>query len=342
MEAEDPTTPGRSAAAARQVADILGPFLGLIVVVALFGAVAPEGFLSVFNAKTIATQTVIVGLAAIGATFIIRSGGIDLSVGSAIALASVVTALAMKAGLGEVPSALLGVLAGAAVGAVNGGLVTLLKLPPFIVTLGTLGAARGAAKWLADEQKVDAPSGGLKQFMSKNPDLSGLPGFIRENLPDWLVLAPGVWLMGLAALAAAFLLRRTVFGTWTTAIGSNEPTARLCGVPVERTKFAIYVFAGAMAGLAGVLQFGRLTVGDPTTAMGKELDVIAAVVIGGASLSGGTGTILGAMIGAFLMATLANGCNLSGVPNFVQEILVGAIIVSAVTLDGFRSRQRAS
>jgi len=333
MEAEDPTTPGRSAAAARQVADILGPFLGLIVVVALFGAVAPEGFLSVFNAKTIATQTVIVGLAAIGATFIIRSGGIDLSVGSAIALASVVTALAMKAGLGEVPSALLGVLAGAAVGAVNGGLVTLLKLPPFIVT---------PAKWLADEQKVDAPSGGLKPFMSKNPDLSGLPGFIRENLPDWLVLAPGVWLMGLAALAAAFLLRRTVFGTWTTAIGSNEPTARLCGVPVERTKFAIYVFAGAMAGLAGVLQFGRLTVGDPTTAMGKELDVIAAVVIGGASLSGGTGTILGAMIGAFLMATLANGCNLSGVPNFVQEILVGAIIVSAVTLDGFRSRQRAS
>lgn len=342
MELEDQPDPGRSAVAARQAMDIVGPFLGLIVVVGLFGAVAPEGFLSVFNAKTIATQTVIVGLAAIGATFIIRSGGIDLSVGSTIALASVVTALAMKAGLGELPSALLGVLAGAAVGAINGGLVTILRLPPFIVTLGTLGAARGAAKWLADEQKVDAPSGWLKQFMSKNPDISGLPEVVRENLPSWLILAPGVWLMGLSALCAAFLLRRTIFGAWTTAIGSNEPTARLCGVPVERTKFAIYVLASATAGLAGVLQFGRLTVGDPTTAMGKELDVIAAVVIGGASLSGGTGTILGAMIGAFLMATLANGCNLSGVPNFVQEILVGAIIVGAVTLDGLRSRREGS
>lgn len=327
------------AAPMRQVGDLLGPFIGLFVVVALFAVVAPEGFLSVFNAKTIATQTVIVGLASIGATFVIRSGGIDLSVGSAIALASVVTALAMKAGLGELLSAALGVAAGAAVGAVNGGLVTLLKLPPFIVTLGTLGAARGAAKWLGDEQKVDAPSGWLKQFMSKNPEL---PGGLQDVLPGWLVLAPGVWLLGLAALAAAFLMRRTVFGTWTTAVGSNEPTARLCGVPVERTKFAIYVLAGAMAGLAGVLQFGRLTVGDPTTAMGKELDVIAAVVIGGASLSGGTGTILGAMIGAFLMATLANGCNLSGVPNYVQEILIGGIIVGAVALDGIRHGRRSA
>lgn len=327
------------AAPMRQVGDLLGPFIGLFVVVALFAVVAPEGFLSVFNAKTIATQTVIVGLASIGATFVIRSGGIDLSVGSAIALASVVTALAMKAGLGELLSAALGIAAGAAVGAVNGGLVTLLKLPPFIVTLGTLGAARGAAKWLGDEQKVDAPSGWLKQFMSKNPEL---PDGLQDVLPGWLVLAPGVWLLGLAALAAAFLMRRTVFGTWTTAVGSNEPTARLCGVPVERTKFAIYVLAGAMAGLAGVLQFGRLTVGDPTTAMGKELDVIAAVVIGGASLSGGTGTILGAMIGAFLMATLANGCNLSGVPNYVQEILIGGIIVGAVALDGIRHGRRSA
>lgn len=314
----------------RRLLDLLGPFIGLAVVVLLFALVAPSGFLSMYNAKTIATQTVIVGLSAIGATYVIRSGGIDLSVGSTIALASVVTAIGMREGLGEVVSALLGVLSGAFVGALNGGLVTRLGLPPFIVTLGTLGAARGVAKWLGDEQKVDAPSGWLMGVMSKSPE------------PAWLVLAPGVWLMALAAVAAAVVLRRTVFGTWTTAIGSNEATARLCGVPVERTKLAIYVLAGATAGLAGVMQFGRLTVGDPTTALGKELDVIAAVVIGGASLSGGTGTILGSMIGAFLMATLANGCNLSGVPNYVQEILIGAIIVGAVALDGIRHGRRAT
>lgn len=303
--------------------DRFGPFLGLVVVAGLFAAVAPSGFASAYNAKTILTQSVIVGVCALGMTFVIRSGGIDLSVGSAIAFASVVTALTMKATGSAAVAALAGVAAGAAVGAVNGGLIAGLALPPFIVTLGTLGAARGAAKWLAGEQKVDAPSGWFEQAMSKSSDAP-------------LGLAPGIWLMLLGAVAAAFVLRRTVFGVWTTAIGSNERAALLCGVPVRRTKVWIYVLMGAAAGLAGVLQFGRLTVGDPTTATGKELDVIAAVVIGGASLSGGSGTILGTLVGALLMATLANGCNLSGVPNYVQEILIGGIIVTAVALDRLR------
>lgn len=303
--------------------DRFGPFLGLLVVAGLFAAVAPSGFASVYNAKTILTQSVIVGVCALGMTFVIRSGGIDLSVGSAIAFASVVTALTMKATSSAAVATLAGVAAGAAVGAVNGGLIAGLALPPFIVTLGTLGAARGAAKWIAGEQKVDAPSGWFEQAMSKSSDAP-------------LGLAPGIWLMLLGAVAAAFVLRRTVFGVWTTAIGSNERAALLCGVPVRRTKVWIYVLMGAAAGLAGVLQFGRLTVGDPTTATGKELDVIAAVVIGGASLSGGSGTILGTLVGALLMATLANGCNLSGVPNYVQEILIGGIIVTAVALDRLR------
>lgn len=303
--------------------DRFGPFLGLLVVAGLFAAVAPSGFASAYNAKTILTQSVIVGVCALGMTFVIRSGGIDLSVGSAIAFASVVTALTMKATSSAAVATLAGVAAGAAVGAINGGLIAGLALPPFIVTLGTLGAARGAAKWIAGEQKVDAPSGWFEQAMSKSSDAP-------------LGLAPGIWLMLLGAVAAAFVLRRTVFGVWTTAIGSNERAALLCGVPVRRTKVWIYVLMGAAAGLAGVLQFGRLTVGDPTTATGKELDVIAAVVIGGASLSGGSGTILGTLVGALLMATLANGCNLSGVPNYVQEILIGGIIVTAVALDRLR------
>ena len=134
------------------------------------------------------------------------------------------------------------------------------------------------------------------------------------------------------------VLRRTVLGVHTFAVGSNEATARLCGVPVERVKLIVYVLAGLFAGIAGVMQYGRLTVGDPTTAMGLELDVIAAVVIGGGSLSGGRGSITGALLGAFFMSVLANGCTLTGVPTYVQEILVGTIIVAAVGLDRLRRR----
>jgi ribose/xylose/arabinose/galactoside ABC-type transport system permease subunit len=208
-------------------------------------------------------------------------------------------------------------------------LVTRLRIVPFIVTLGTMGVARGLAKYLADEQKVDAPARGLSGLMAKTPD------------PPWLLLSPGVWLMlGLAALVSV-LLRKSVFGVHATAIGSNEATARLCGIRVERTKVAVYAVGGFFAGLAGVLQFCRLTVGDPTTALGKELDIIAAVVIGGGSLAGGSGGILGSMLGAFLMAILANGCTLTGVPNYVQEIIVGVIIVAAVGIDGFRRRRNS-
>lgn len=326
MSDAPPPTPS-AAQRTQRLAQLLGPFLGLAAVVALFGVVAPSGFLSLYNFKTVATQTVIVGLGAIGMTFVIVSGGIDLSVGSVIALASVVTALAARAGWAPVPAALAGVAVGGFSGLVNGLAITRLRIVPFIVTLGTLGIARGFAKYLAGEQKVDAPAGWLAEMMSKSPE------------PAWLFLSPGVWLLFLLAGVAALALRRTVLGAWTFAIGSNEATARLCGVPVARTKVWIYTLGGLFAGLAGVLQFGRLTVGDPTTAMGKELDVIAAVVIGGASLSGGTGSILGSLIGAFLMSTLANGCNLTGVPNFVQEILIGAIIIAAVALDAARHRR---
>jgi ribose transport system permease protein len=307
---------------------LLGPFSGLLIVISLFSILQPDTFLSVYNFQTIAAQTVIVGLSAIGMTFVIVSAGIDLSIGSTIALSSVVTALVLKGGHGVLLAALAGVATGALLGAFNGALITTLSVIPFIVTLGTMGMARGLAKYLADEQKVDAQAEWLSTIMAKAPT------------PSWLLVAPGTWLMFALAALAAFTLRRTVFGVHTYAIGSSEPTARLCGVPVARTKLFIYLLSGLFAGLAGVMQYARLTVGDPTTAIGKELDVIAAVVIGGASLSGGVGGILGSLLGAFLMSVLANGCTLTGVPNYVQEILIGAIIVAAVALD--RLRQRGS
>jgi ribose transport system permease protein len=303
---------------------VAGPFLALGLLLALFAALLPGQFLSTYNLKTVATQTVIVGLCAIGMTFVIVSGGIDLSVGSNIALSSVVTALALRAGSTPSLALLAGVATGAGVGACNGLLVTRLGIVPFIVTLGSMGVARGLAKYLADEQKIDAPARGLSLLMAKTPE------------PAWLLLSPGVWMLLMAAGLAAFTLARTVFGLHAQAVGSNEDTARLCGVRVQRVKWTIYVLCGVCAGLAGGLQFARLTVGDPTTALGKELDVIAAVVIGGGSLAGGSGSILGSLLGAFLMTILANGCTLLGVPNYVQDMLVGGIIVAAVALDRWR------
>ena len=305
----------------------LGPFVALAAIAGCFALLLPERFTTAYNARTIATQTVIVGLCAIGMTFVIVSGGIDLSVGSTIALASVATALALREGASGPVAFACGAGAGAAVGVVNGCLITRLRLLPFIVTLGSMGVARGLAKYLAGEQKIDAPARGLAAWMAKTPE------------PAWLVLSPGVWLLGAAALLAALALTRSVFGVHAIAIGSNEATARLCGVRVERVKTWVYVLSGTCAGVAGALTFARLTVGDPTTALGKELDVIAAVVIGGGSLSGGSGSILGSLIGAFLMSVLANGCTLLGLPNYVQEMLVGAIIVAAVSVDAVRRRR---
>jgi ribose transport system permease protein len=315
----------------RRLLELGGPFLGLLLVVVLFSVLVPESFLSLYNIKNVLTQTVIVALGAIGMTFVIMSGGIDLSVGSVIALASVVTAILLREHYPPSIAFLGGIVTGTVIGALNGGLVTGLRVVPFIVTLGTLSVARGVAKWIAEEQKVDVPEATwLSSLMVKTPE------------PRWLLIGPGVWITVALAALMALVLARTVFGTHAVAIGSNEQTARLCGVRVERTKLAIYTLCGVFAGLAGVMQFGRLNVGDPTVAIGLELDIIAAVVIGGGSLSGGSGSILGAMVGALFMAVLANGCALMGVPNYVQQILVGAIIVAAAALDRLRRSATAA
>ncbi|MET0386207.1 MAG: ABC transporter permease [Polyangiales bacterium] len=312
----------------RRSRSLLGPLVALLVLFGLFVWVVPGQFSSAYNLRTIAAQTVIVGLGAIGMTFVIVSGGIDLSVGSVIALASVVTALCLRNGVPVGIALLAGTGSGVLVGSVNGLLVTRLGIVPFIVTLGSMGVARGLAKYLADEQKIDAPAAGLAELMAKTPE------------PRWLLVAPGVWLLLGLALVAGFVLSRTVFGVHVSAVGSSEPTARLCGVRVERVKHAVYVLSGLCAALAGTLQFARLTVGDPTTALGKELDIIAAVVIGGGSLAGGSGSIVGSLLGAFLMTVLGNGCTLLGLGNSVGGGGGGAIIVLAVALDRWRRNRR--
>jgi ribose transport system permease protein len=314
----------------RQVLARLGPFLGLLLVIAIFALMtdSPSQYLSVRNFRIVVAQTVIVALGAIGMTMIIVSGGIDLSVGSAIALTGVVTALALRAGVSPMASVLFGVIAGGAIGVANGLAITRLKVIPFIATLGMLGIARGMAKWLADQQTVNVPETWVNELAVTFPR------------PDWLLVAPGVWLTLVLAVVAALVLRRTVFGRRVFAIGSNEAAARACGIPVDRLKIWIYGLAGLLFGLSGVMQMSRLRQGDPTVAIGTELDVIAAVVIGGGSLNGGVGTILGSMIGASIMAVLRNGSQQMGWPNYIQEIIIGAIIVAAVALDRVRSLKR--
>jgi ribose transport system permease protein len=311
--------------------NLLAPFLGLILVIVIFSSIpdVQSRFLRAANVKSVATQSVIVALGALGMTLIIISGGIDLSAASNIALSSVVTAYAINAGLPPLLAIVLGMATGGLVGFINGSLITGLRLVPFIITLGMMGIARGVAKWMAGNQKIDAPLTWVNELMAKSPQ------------PSWLLLAPGVWLMILLAVAMAVLLRYTVFGRHVFAIGSNEATARLCGVRTKRAKIIIYMLAGLFCGLSGVMEFSRLTVGDPTVAVGLELDIIAAVVIGGGSLSGGEGSILGSMIGVFIMSFLRNGCTMMGWPNYIQEIIIGVIIVAAVSLDQIRHRRSA-
>jgi ribose/xylose/arabinose/galactoside ABC-type transport system permease subunit len=204
--------------------------------------------------------------------------------------------------------------------------VTRLRLSPFIVTLGLMGALRGAAKGLANEQPIYPDETWLNHLMRLGAN--GAPPV-------------GVWLTLVLAVLVGLMLRYTRLGRHTFAIGSNEQTARLCGVAVERVKVLVYTLCGAFAGLAGLMQFSRLTVGDPTVAVGLELNVIAAVVIGGGSLSGGEGSILGTLVGALIMTVIASGCTQMGLPNWVQEIVTGAIIVVAVALDRLRHRRTA-
>jgi len=190
---------------------------------------------------------------------------------------------------------------------------------------------RGTAKGIGQNQKIDVDMERLKWLEELLASVS--------NEQSWMLVPPGVWLLIILAVTMAALLRYTQLGRHTFAVGSNEQTARLCGVAVERVKVLVFTLGGAFAGLAGLMQFSRLTVGDPTVAVGLELDVIAAVVIGGGSLGGGEGSILGTLVGALIMTVIASGCTQMGLPNWVQEIITGAIIVVAVALDRLRHRR---
>ena len=264
-----------------------GPLLSLVLVYGFF-ALLISRIATMVAVETIVQQTVIVGVAAIGMTLVIISGGIDLSAGSTIAISSVVLAMLIESyGVHPALAVLGGILAGMFWGSINGLLITRLRIVPFIATLGTLLAVRGLAKGLARGMPINVEPNWLNELLATLP-----PG------EKWQLVPPGAWVMISLAIGVSAFLRYSRLGRHIYAVGSNEQNARLCGVPVERVKVFVYTFAGACAGLAGLMLMSYQEQGDPTGATGMELDVIAAVVIGGGSLSGGEGSILGSLVGA--------------------------------------------
>src|SRR5436190_23258717 len=309
----------------------VGPVFGLVLVISLF-SLSPtvrSHFYTGINCKIILLQTVIVAIGALGMTMIIVSGGIDLSVGSVVALASVVGATSLVKGWAPATAIVLTIAVAGGIGVINGLIIASFRMMPFIVTLGMMGVARGTAKWLAGNQTVNAPKSSINNLMNMLDPLHFFP------------LPSGVWVTIALSVMMAVVMQRTIFGRHLFAIGSNEATARLCGIRVRLMKVSIYALAGLFFGLAGLMQMSRLTQGDPTAAIGLELDIIAAVVIGGASLNGGSGSISGSIIGALIMAVLRSGSSQMNWPNYIQEIIIGIVIILAVGLDKLRQRRTA-
>jgi len=304
------------------------PFGSLILVIAVLSLWQPHSFLTLDNFLNVLRRSSVYGILAIGMTFVIISGGIDLSVGSLLALCGMCAAGTMVSLGGSSPSSgvmafgiAAGLLTGAAAGLLSGALITRLKLQPFIATLGTMSLYRGIALVMYDGQPINCPS------------------FRYLGEGTYLGVPISVILFLLVIAVSGAILKFTRFGRHTYAIGSNPEAAHHAGIRVDRRILTIYTFGGLLTGLGAVIAMSRTVSAQPTAGVGAELDVIAAVVIGGASLSGGRGTVTGTLIGTLLISFLRNGCTLVGVSTNAQLIVIGIVIVLAVAVDQFTRRK---
>lgn len=307
-----------------------GIVLVVIAMMLVLAAIRPEIFLTAQNLTNIIKQNASLALLALGMFVVIVTAGIDLSVGSIMALAMVTLALASKAGLPWPVVLLIGPAIGVAVGWINGIGLTVLKLPhPFIMTLGTLNVARGLTFLVSN----GAPISGLQpevRYVGQAYYSFGLAP--PAGIPASLIL------VALCAIGLWFFLERTNMGRHIFAIGGNPQAARVSGINVDRTLVVVYIISGSFSGLSGLLLAGRTDSGFPNAGIGIELDAIAAVIIGGASFFGGRGTVLGVLAGVLIMGILRNGLNINNVSAFWQQILIGLVIIVAVYVDVLRRR----
>ena len=306
---------------------------GALITMGVVFSLASPNFLQFDNIVGILLATAVNGVLALGVTFVIVSGGIDLSIGTVMTLSAVMTGVFITNWGLPIPLGIAGGLAtGAAAGIANGTLIAKLKLPPFIATLGMLNVAKGLALVVSGLRPI---------YFSDTPAFNDLAmgSWIAQVVPGLEIPNLVLFLFGAAAVAG-FALNKTIFGRYTFALGSNEEATRLSGANVTVWKIAIYGVSGLFAGLAGVLISARLDSAQPSLGLGYELDAIAAAVIGGTSLSGGEGTILGTVIGAFVISILTNGLQILSVPQEWQTVVTGTIVIVAVYLDIVRRRRQ--
>jgi ribose transport system permease protein len=321
-------TSGRFRSALLNNLDKFLPFVVVIVLIVVFSITAPY-FLTLRSILSLMLQTSAVTLMGIGVTFAIITGGIDLSIGSVVALTGTV---AVMVALGGVPiwlSLIIGVLTGAFVGLLNGLMVTRLKLPPFIATLGMMLLARGVALTITNAAAYPAPPGfgdlGNGTIFGTGRNFPGIP------YPVIIMIA--------VAFLCHFILSKTRAGRYTYAVGSNEEAARISGIKISQVKITAYVICGLLAGLVGIILASRMVTSQPNSASGYELNAIAAAVIGGTSLMGGVGTVGGTVIGSFIIGILTVGLTMSGANYYAQQIVIGLVVIGAVTFDQFRGRK---
>ena len=298
------------------------PFITLIVLFVVLSLASPV-FLSQGNLSTVVRQTAVINIIALGMTLIIITSGIDLSVGAILAISGYLGARMMESGASIAVSILVAIGVGALCGLINGLLITRLKINPFIVTLGMLGVIRGTTLTI-----------------SKGLPASRLPDAFKYLGEGTILGAPVVlWILLVCAVVMHFVLEHTRLGRYAFSIGSNPDAAFYAGIPVSFHLTSVYVIAGVLTGIAAMIETSRLMTGQPTAGNGYELQAIAAVVIGGGSLRGGEGGVLGTLIGAFIMGLLSNGSDLLGINPYLQQALIGAAIIIAVTIDEIRKRR---
>ncbi|MDE3933600.1 ABC transporter permease [Glaesserella parasuis] len=312
---------------------------GLILLV-IFFSVTNDYFFTSNNIMTVGLQTSTIALIGIGATCVILTGGIDLSTGSVVALSGVAAAMIVNAGVPVPIGMVLGILVGGACGLTNGILVTQMKLPPFIATLGMMMVARGLVLYVTNAAPVSGMpesfavlgNGALFKIVEEGPN--GLPKVVFTGIPYPVII------MIFITVLFTFALTKLKVGRYIYAIGSNEEAARLSGIKTNVVKIYAYVASGLLSGLTGVILASRLVTAQPNGGVAYELDAIASAVVGGTSLMGGVGTIPGTLIGSFIIGVLRNGLNMNGVSSFVQMIVIGLVIIVAVSLDQLRQSKK--